>query len=341
MPRRALITGVTGQDGAYLSKFLLKKGYKVFGTYRRVSTPTFWRLRYLGIADKVMLLAADLTDEGSIANAIHTSDPDEFYNLAAQSFVEASFDEPVATGDVSGLGVTRILDALRLASPDCRFYQASSSEMFGDKAGNLQDEKTPFVPSSPYAAAKVYGHWLTQIYAESYKMFACSGILFNHESPIRGLEFVTRKISNAVAMIKLGLARKVRLGNLDAKRDWGYAPEYVELMWLMLQNDKPTSYVAATGVQHSVRELAELAFAEVGLNWQDHVLVDKKLLRPLDVWSLKGSSIRVQKDLGWKPRITFPELVKIMIRADLERWRAVMKGEIIPWDVPGSLSDVS
>jgi GDPmannose 4,6-dehydratase len=333
--KRALITGITGQDGAYLAKFLLGKGYKVFGTYRRVSTPTFWRLQHLGITEQVTLIPCDLTDEGSILNAVLTSDPDEVYNLAAQSFVEASFDAPTATGDVSGLGVTRVLDALRLVNQDCRFYQASSSEMFGDLAGDSQDERTSFLPASPYAAAKAYGHWLTRVYRESYKMFACSGILFNHESPIRGLEFVTRKTSNAVAMIKLGLATEVRLGNLSAKRDWGYAPEYVAMMWRMLQNDKPNDYVIATGSQHTVRELVELAFSEGGLNWEDHVVIDKGLIRPLEVSSLRGMSARARKDLGWDPKTTFSALVKIMVSADLKRWQDASAGKVFPWDVQG------
>jgi GDPmannose 4,6-dehydratase len=334
----ALITGITGQDGAYLAQFLVKKGYRVFGTYRRVSTPTFWRLHYLGIGNQVKLIPCDLTDEGSILNALLRADPDEVYNLAAQSFVEASFDAPTATGDVSGLGVTRLLDAIRLVGQDCRFYQASSSEMYGDLAKSSQDESSPFIPASPYAAAKVYGHWITRVYRESYKMFACCGILFNHESPIRGLEFVTRKVSNAVAMIKLGLARELRLGNLSAKRDWGYAPEYVEMMWRMLQNDKPVDYVIATGAHHTVRELVELAFSEVGVAWENHVIIDRGLFRPLEVSSLRGVSEKAKRELGWSPRTTFPELVKLMVTSDLVRWQDALAGKVFPWDVEGTAS---
>jgi GDPmannose 4,6-dehydratase len=338
LSKKALITGITGQDGAYLAQFLVRKGYKVFGTYRRVSTPTFWRLRYLGMADNITLIPCDLTDEGSILNAVLTADPDEVYNLAAQSFVESSFDAPTATGDVSGLGVTRVLDALRLVNHDCRFYQASSSEMYGDLAGDSQDERSPLIPASPYAAAKVYGHWLTRIYRESYKMFACSGILFNHESPIRGLEFVTRKVSNAVAMIKVGLATRVRLGNLAARRDWGYAPEYVEMMWRMLQNDKPVDYVIATGKHHAVKELVEHAFSQAGLSWEDHVEIDKELFRPLEVPSLRGISTKATKDLGWTPKTTFSDLVKIMVSTDLKRWKDALAGRVFPWDVQGFMN---
>jgi len=336
--RSALITGITGQDGAYLAELLLKKNYNVFGTYRRISTPSFWRLQHLGVQNRVKLIPADLTDTGSIINAILQSDPDEVYHLAAQSFVEASFDQPSSTGDITGVSVTRMLDALRLLKKDVRFYQASSSEMYGDGTDESQNEETPFHPASPYAAAKVYGYWLTRIYRESFKMFACNGILFNHESPLRGLEFVTRKVSNGVAMIKMGLAKSIRLGNLKARRDWGYAPEYVESMWMILQNEEPEDFVIATGKQHSVEELVDLAFSSVGLNWRDYVVVDKSLLRPLDVPALRGDPSKAGEVLGWRPRISFPDLVKLMVEADLKRWRDCLDGKAIPWDIPSSLN---
>jgi len=265
---RALITGVTGQDGAYLAKFLLDKGYQVFGTYRRLSTPNFWRLQYLDIFDKVDLIPADLLDTSSIVEAVKVAQPDEIYNLAAQSFVFASFEQPVGAGEITGLGVTRILEVIREINPNIRFYQASTSELYGRGSNVPQTEDTPFQPSSPYASAKLYGYWVTRIYREGYNIFACNGILFNHESPLRGLEFVTRKISDGVAKIALGVDNKLGLGNLEAKRDWGYAPEYVESMWLILQQDQPDDYVIATGEAHSVREFAERAFAVAGLDWE-------------------------------------------------------------------------
>lgn len=277
-------------------------------------------------------------DTGSVINAIIRSNPDEVYHLAAQSFVEASFDQPSATGDITGISVTRILDALKLLKKNVRFYQASSSEMYGDGASQAQNEETPFHPASPYAAAKVYGYWLTRIYRESFGMFACNGLLFNHESPLRGLEFVTRKVTNTVAMIKLGLTKSIHLGNLKAKRDWGYAPEYVESMWMMLQNDTPDDFVVATGSQHSVQELVEIAFSSVGLNWEDHVIIDKKLFRPLDVPALKGDYTKANKILGWKPKTSFSDLVKIMVEEDVRRWRASLNGKMFPWDVPSSLN---
>ncbi len=336
--RSALISGVTGQDGAYLAQFLLKKNYKVFGIFRRTSTPSFWRLQHLGIQNKVTLIPGDLVDTGSIVNALIESNPDELYHLAAQSFVEASFDEPTATGDITGISVTRILDALKLLRRDVRFYQASSSEMYGDGSFQAQNESTPFHPASPYAAAKVYGYWLTRIYRESFGMFACNGILFNHESPLRGLEFVTRKVTNSVAMIKLGLAKSVHLGNLKAKRDWGYAPEYVESMWRIVQNERPDDFVIATGEQHSVQELVEIAFSSVALNWEDHVVVDKKLFRPLDVPALRGDSTKAKTVLGWQPKISFSELVKLMVKEDVQRWQASLNGKVFPWDIPSSLN---
>jgi GDPmannose 4,6-dehydratase len=336
--KSALITGITGQDGAYLAELLLRKNYKVFGIYRRISTPSFWRLQDLGVQDRITLIPADLADTGSIVNAILESNPDEVYHLAAQSFVEASFDQPASTGDITGVSVTRILDVLKLLKKDARFYQASSSEMYGDGSFEFQNEETPFHPASPYAAAKVYAYWLTRIYRESFGMFSCNGILFNHESPLRGLEFVTRKVTNAVAMIKLGVAKSVHLGNLDAKRDWGFAPEYVESMWKILQNDKPNDFVIATGTQHSVRELVELAFSDAGLDWKDHVVIDRKLLRPLDVPALKGDSAKAARELGWKPKTSFSGLVKLMVDADIQRWRKSLDGEIFPWDIPSSIN---
>jgi len=302
MSKRALVTGVTGQDGAYLAKLLLDKGYEVYGTYRRLSTPNFWRLEYLGIFDKVNLIPVELSDSGSIVEALKISEPDEVYHLAAQSFVEASFEAPVATGDITGLATTRILETIRQLCPDAKFYNAATSEMFGKtgvlNGGRPLNEEDVFRPMSPYAAAKLYGYWVTRIYREAYRIFAVNGILFNHESPLRGLEFVTRKVSNEVAKIYLGLSKELRLGNLEAKRDWGYAPEYVEAMWLMLQQKEPDDYVIATGEAHSVRELVERAFELVGLDWRDHVKVDKRFFRPLDVPCLVGDYSKARKRRG-------------------------------------------
>lgn len=334
MPRRALITGITGQDGAYLAKFLVEKGYTVFGTFRRLSTPNFWRLQYLDIIDRVNLIPADLLDSASLVEAIKISEPDEVYHLAAQSFVGASFEQPIGTGEITGLGVTRILEAIRQINPKIKFYQASTSELYGEGAPEVQTEDTPFRPASPYAAAKLYGYWITKIYREAYGMFACNGILFNHESPLRGLEFVTRKISNAVAQIALGIKKKLKLGNLEAKRDWGYAPEYVESMWLMLQQDEPDDYVIATNEAHSVKEFVEKAFRVVDLDWQRYVEVDKRFLRPLDVNFLQGDYSKAKLKLGWEPRVKFNALVEIMVKEDLERWRRWQSGERFPWDAP-------
>jgi len=334
MVKKALITGVTGQDGAYLAKFLLDKGYEVYGTYRRLSTPNFWRLLYLNIFDKVNLIPADLVDTSSLMEAVRLSDPDEVYHLAAQSFVGASFEQPIGTGNITGLGVTRMLDAIRMIKPDARFYQASTSELYGNNKDVMMNENSVFQPSSPYATAKLYGFWLTRIYREAYGIFAVNGILFNHESPLRGLEFVTRKISNGVAKIALGLEKELCLGNLDAKRDWGYAPEYVESMYLMLQQDKPDDYVIATGVSHSVREFAERAFDIVGLNWEEYVKVDRRFIRPLDVNYLCGDYSKAEEKLGWKPKVKFDKLVEIMVKEDLSRWERWMNGEVFPWDAP-------
>jgi len=332
--KKALITGITGQDGSYLAKFLLQKKYKVYGTYRRISTPNFWRLQYLDIFDRVELIPADLLDSASLVEAIKISNPDEIYHLAAQSFVGASFEQPVGSGEITGLGVTRMLEAIREINSKIKFYQASTSELYGNGGISPQTEETPFKPASPYAAAKLYGYWITRGYREGYGVFACNGILFNHESPLRGLEFVTRKISNAVAKIKLGLQKELRLGNLEAKRDWGYAPEYVESMWSMLQQDEPKDYVIATGETHSVKEFAEEAFKIAGLNWERYVEVDKRFLRPLDTDFLQGDYTKAKQKLGWKPRVKFRKLVEIMVKEELYRWQRWMKGERFPWDAP-------
>ena len=317
MPKKALITGITGQDGSYLAELLLEKGYKVYGLTRRTSTPSYERIRH--IVSEIELIPADLLDQHSLTSAVKDVQPDEVYNLAAQSFVTVSWHQPVLTGEFTALGVTRMLEAIRLVKPDAKFYQASSSEMFGKAVEVPQNEKTPFHPRSPYAVAKVYGHWITVNYRESYNMFCVSGILFNHESPRRGLEFVTRKVTNTVAKIKFGSADKLRIGNLDARRDWGYAPEYMEAIHLMLQQKKPEDFVIGTGSSYSVRELIQTAFEYVGIkNWDKYVEVDKAFLRPADVENLVADATKARKTLGWKPRITFAQLVKIMVDADLE-----------------------
>ena len=337
--KHALITGITGQDGAYLAKFLVDKGYEVFGTYRRSSTPNFWRLEYLDIFSKINLIPADLGDAGSIVEALKISSPDEVYHLAAQSFVEASFEVPVATAEITGLSVVRILEAIRQNHKDVKFYFAASSEMYGltslvlKEARSLNEEDI-FRPMSPYAAAKLYAYWITKIYREGYHIFAVNGILFNHESPLRGLEFVTRKIANGVAKISLGVRKDLRLGNLDAKRDWGYAPEYVEAMWRMLSTDSPDDYVIATGETHSVREFVSKAFEVVNLNWEDYVKVEKRFQRPLDVPCLMGDYSKAQNKIGWKPKTKFCELVEIMVKEEVDRWERYLKGERFPWDAP-------
>ena len=332
--KKALITGITGQDGAYLAKFLSDKGYQVYGTYRRVSTPNFWRLQYLDIFKKVSLIPADLVDSGSMVEAVKISEPNEIYHLAAQSFVGTSFEQPVGTGEVTGLGVARILEAIRQINPEIKFYQASTSELYGNGHTSSQNEESQFKPSSPYAAAKLYGYWLTRQYREAYNFFACNGILFNHESPLRGLEFVTRKISNAVAKIALGIEKELYLGNLDAKRDWGYAPNFVECMWSILQQEEPDDYVIATNEAHSIREFAEKSFEIVGLDWQEHIKIDKKFYRPLDVNFLQGDYSKAREKLGWTPGVKFCELVKIMVKSDLNRWERWQAGERFPWDAP-------
>jgi len=320
LSKRALITGITGQDGSYLAEFLLSKNYEVFGITRRSSTNSFDRIAH--IVDKITLLSGDLLDEHSLASAIREAQPDEIYNLAAQSFVPTSWTQPVLTAEFTAVGVTRLLEALRGNKPDARFYQASSSEMFGKVLETPQKESTPFYPRSPYGVAKVYGHWITVNYRESYGLFACSGILFNHESPRRGLEFVTRKVTDAAARIKLGLSTELRLGNLDARRDWGFAGDYVEAMWLMLQQDEPDDFVISTGETRSVQELVDSAFGAAGIDWRDHVVLDPKFIRPAEVDLLVGDPSKARAKLGWKPKVAFAELIKDMVEADLARLRA-------------------
>ncbi len=315
---RALITGITGQDGSYLAEFLLSKGYEVWGVVRRSSSENFERIQK--IRDSIHLFEADLLDQTSLTRAVEASRPDEVYNLAAQSFVPTSFVQPVLTAEFTGIGVARVLEAIRHAAPKAKFYQASSSEMFGKVLETPQTETTPFYPRSPYGVAKVYGHYLTINYRESYDMYAVSGILFNHESPRRGLEFVTRKITNGVAKIKLGLSKELRLGNLEAKRDWGFAGDYVRAMWLMLQQPEPKDYVVATGTTHTVREFCQLAFQSVGLNYENHVIIDPSFLRPAEVEQLTGCPKKVERELGWKPEVSFPQMIEMMVKADLKRY---------------------
>jgi GDPmannose 4,6-dehydratase len=317
--RKALVTGITGQDGSYLAEFLLEKGYEVVGMVRRSSTINFDRIRHF--QDRVTLAQGDLLDQVSLINMLQEHRPQEVYNLAAQSFVPTSFEQPVLTGEFTGLGVTRMLDAIRIVDRSIRFYQASSSEMFGKVQEVPQRETTPFYPRSPYGAAKVYGHWITVNYRESYGLFACSGILFNHESPRRGLEFVTHKVTHAAARIKLGLASELRLGNLDSRRDWGWAPDYVRAMWLMLQQERPDDYVVATGETHSVRELCEVAFDRLGLDYQKYVAVDPRFYRPAEVDLLVGDPAKAGRILNWQPTVTFAELVGRMVDADMETLR--------------------
>jgi len=316
---KALITGVTGQDGSYLAELLLSKGYEVVGVVRRTSHHSYERIEHL--LDRIEVVAADLLDQHSLTVVLQDTKPDEVYNLAAQSYVPTSWTQPVLTGEFTALGVTRILEAIRLVHPTARFYQASSSEMFGRVTETPQRETTSFYPRSPYGVAKVYGHWITVNYRESYNLYAVSGILFNHESPRRGIEFVTRKVSDAVARIKLGRARELRLGNLDARRDWGFAGDYVDAMWRMLQQPTPQDYVVGTGQTHSVRELVEAAFGHVGLNWQDHVVTDPKFMRPAEVDVLLADASKARKELGWTPKVGFRELVAMMVDADLEQLR--------------------
>ena len=324
MTKQALITGVTGQDGSYLAELLLEKGYEVLGMVRRSSTVNFERIAHL--QDKITFVPGDLLDEISMIHILQEHRPQEVYNLAAQSFVQTSFGQPVLTGETTALGVTRLLDAIRLVDPEIRFYQASSSEMFGKVYEVPQTETTPFHPRSPYGVAKVYGHWITLNYRESYGLHATSGILFNHESPRRGLEFVTRKISHTVAQIKLGLVDELRLGNLDAQRDWGFAGDYVEAMWLMLQREIPEDFVICTGQTHSVREFCEVAFGHAGLNWEEHVVVDETFFRPAEVDLLVGDATMADEMLGWKPETSFESLVTMMVDADIDLLTGKLRG---------------
>lgn len=317
MTKTALITGITGQDGSYLAELLLSKGYRVVGMVRRASTETFERITHM--RDRLDLREGDLLDQLSLISLMESVQPDEIYNLAAQSFVPTSWTKPLLTGEFTALGVTRMLEAIRYVNRKIRFYQASSSEMFGKVLETPQNENTPFYPRSPYGVSKVYGHFITVNYRESFDMFAVSGILFNHESPRRGKEFVTRKVTDAVARIKLGLEKELRLGNLDAKRDWGFAGDYVEAMWLMLQQSEPDDYVIATGETHTVRELVRIAFEHVGLDWEKHVVIDPKFFRPAEVDLLIGDCSKAKSKLGWKPRVDFPALVKMMVDSDIER----------------------
>lgn len=315
--RTALITGITGQDGSYLAELLLEKGYRVFGMVRRSSTEKFERIEHL--RGQMEIIQGDLLDQLSLNNVLRLTQPDEVYNLAAQSFVPTSWEQPILTGQFTALGVTRMLEAIRHENHAIRFYQASSSEMFGKVQETPQNERTPLYPRSPYGVAKVYGHWITVNYRESYNLFACSGILFNHESPRRGLEFVTRKVTDGVARIKLGLEKEIRLGNLDAKRDWGYAGDYVRAMWLMLQQDSPEDYVIATGRTHSVRDLVSLSFQHVGLNYEDYVQVDPRYIRPAEVDLLVGDASKAREKLGWEPSVSFEQMVAMMVDSDLRR----------------------
>lgn len=321
--KKALITGITGQDGSYLAELLLSKGYQVTGMVRRASTETFDRICH--IKDRISLVQADLLDPSSLAKALEAAEPDEVYNLAAMSFVPTSWSQPVLTGEFTALGVTRMLEALRTVCPKAHFYQASSSEMFGKVRETPQSENTPFYPRSPYGVAKAYGHFITVNYRESYNLFAVSGILFNHESPRRGKEFVTRKITDGVARIKAGQLKELRMGNLDAKRDWGFAGDYVEAMWRMLQADAPDDYVVATGETHSVREFLEIAFGHVGLDYRDYTVVDPAFIRPAEVELLLGDSTKARTTLGWAPKVDFPGLVKMMVDADMAR----LRGEVV------------
>lgn len=319
MNRTALITGITGQDGAYLAKLLLEKGYKVYGLVRRASTISTERLDYLGIGGRTELLDGDLTDIASIIRALRKAEPREFYNLAAQSFVHVSFNQPILTAQVTGLGALNCLEAIRIIDPRIRFYQASTSEMYGRIKQPIQDEETPFHPRSPYGVAKMFGHWMTVNYRESYNIFACCGILFNHESPLRGMEFVTRKVTDAAARIKLGKQKELRLGNIDARRDWGFAGDYVEAMWLMLQQDEPDDYVVSTGRTTTVRDMCRIAFSHVGLNYEDYVVIDPRFYRPAEVDVLLGSPARAKAKLGWEAKTSLEELITMMVEADIER----------------------
>ncbi|AIC96101.1 GDP-mannose 4,6-dehydratase [Shouchella lehensis] len=323
MTKSALITGITGQDGSYLAEFLLEKEYRVYGLRRRTSIPNYENVVH--IKDKIEWIDGDLTDLSSLVRAVQESNPDEVYNLGAQSFVATSWPQPIATGEITAMGVTNILEAVRIIKPEAKFYQASSSEMFGKVQETPQKETTPFWPRSPYGAAKMYGHWITVNYRESFNMYACSGILFNHESPRRGLEFVTRKVTDAAARIKLGLQHELRMGNLDAKRDWGFAGDYVKAMWLMLQQEKPDDFVISTGETHTVEELVQIAFDYVDLDWKEYVVIDKKFVRPAEVDLLLGDCSKAKKELGWELEVGFQDLVEMMVQSDLDKYRGVIK----------------
>jgi GDPmannose 4,6-dehydratase len=336
--KTALITGITGQDGAYLSKFLLKKNYQVFGTFRRLSTPNFWRLHYLDVYEKVNLIPSDVQDSKSISEAIKKSDPDEVYHLAAQSFVGASFDQPLQTSDITGFGVIRMLEEIKKYNDKIKFYHAASSEMYGNVKNSLKNENTSFHPASPYAIAKLFGFWSVNLYRRAYGMHATNGILFNHESPLRGLEFVTRKISNGVAKISLGLSKDLKLGNLAARRDWGFAPDYVEGMWMMLQQKKSDDYVLATGESFSIKDFVKEA-CKIASIPSTKIKSSKENFRPLDVNYLKGDFSKASKILGWKPKTKFKNLVKIMVEEDISRWERWMKGEYFFWDAITSGED--
>jgi len=320
--KSALITGITGQDGSYLAELLLKKGYKVYGLVRRLSNPNYGRIEH--ILDKITVIGGDMTDQGSLMNAVEISKPDEVYNLAAQSFVGASWKQPVLTAEVSAMGTLKLLEAVRKLAPKARFYQASTSEMYGNATKNIHEEQTMFSPRSPYAISKLFSHWMAVNYRESYKIFICCGILFNHESPRRGIEFVTRKITDGVARIKFGLSKELILGNLDSKRDWGFAGDYVEAMWLMLQQDKPEDYVISTGVTHSVRDFVKEAFKVVGISdWEKYVKQDPRFMRPVELNILQGNSQKAMDKLGWKPKVSFEQLVKMMVEKDIKRLSAI------------------
>ncbi|MCV0399641.1 MAG: GDP-mannose 4,6-dehydratase [Nitrosarchaeum sp.] len=332
--KRALITGVTGQDGAYLSKLLLDKGYDVYGTFRRSSTPNFWRLQSLGIFSRLHLIPSDLVDMGSLMEAVKVSRPDEIYNLAASSFVSTAFEQPVGNAEITGIAVTKLLETIRFLNPKIKFYQASTSEMYGNSSDSSLSETTPFHPASPYAISKLYGHWMTDVYRKAYGIFACTGILFNHESPLRGLEFVSRKITNGVAKIKLGLEKKLVLGNLNAQRDWGLASEYMEGIYKIMHYKYPETFVLSTNESHSVKEFAQLAFESVDLDWKKYVKIDKRFMRPLEVNYLRGNNSKAVKKLKWKPKIKFEKLVDIMLKEDLTRWENFLQGRSFPWDAP-------
>jgi len=321
MKKTALITGILGQDGPYLAKFLLEKDYKVYGLMRRYNNPNFYNLDYLGITNKIEYIQGDLTDEASLINIIKTIRPDEVYNLGAQSFVGSSWDQSKLTTEVNALGVLYLLNAIKFFSPITKFYQASTSEMFGNSSNNgLQTEETPFHPRSPYAIAKLYAYWMANNFKESYGMFCCNGILFNHESPIRGKEFVTRKITDGIARIKLGLANEIRLGNLDSKRDWGFAGDYVQAMWLMMQQEQPDNFIVSTGDTHSIRDFCEIGFNHVGIpDWRKYIVMDPRFKRPAELFALHGKSSKAKDILGWEPKVKFEELVKMMVDADTER----------------------